>query len=275
MENVFIIAKKEFGDLLSNKIIMVTIAVYLLLISFNLYDFYSAAIAHRVINFYGATIGSILYVLIEYGAILAIVIGVISISNERYNNALNVLVSKPLYRDTIINGKLIGSLCFVACIFSMVIAFYTLGLFLLFGNMIATMVLDYFIRVPVTFFVSIVYVSIFLSLAMFISIIVKDQAFSMITSIIVWSLLCLTRDALFVGNMALLFPGNLESNANMIAGFSPLTMIYHIGNSEFFNPGFSPISGKISIEIEVFKLIIYLAIATAVCYIGFVRSDVR
>lgn len=97
----------------------------------------------------------------------------------------------------------------------------------------------------------------------------------MITSIIVWSLLCLTRDALFVGNIALLFPGNLESNAHMIAGFSPLTMIYHIGNSEFFNPGFSPISGKISIEIEVFKLIIYLAIATAVCYIGFVRSDVR
>ncbi|AFC99479.1 hypothetical protein Mtc_0715 [Methanocella conradii HZ254] len=277
MRNVSIIARKEFRDLLSNRIVIVTMAVYLLLIAYSVYGFYVDASSNKIVNFYGATVGHILYVLTDYGAILGIVIGVVSISKERSNSALNVLISKPLYRDTIINGKLIGSALFLAAMFCLVIAFYTSGLFLLCGNMISTLIFDYLIRLPVAFLVSLIYVMFYLSIAMLISIIIKDQAFATIISVIVWALLGFIRNASFADNLAAIivkiFPGNVQGYINFIAGFSPETMRFWISNSNFFDPEFY---GSVPpIETAVFRLLIYLVVAIVVCYIGFVRSDVR
>ncbi len=277
MGNVLIIARKEFGDLLSNRIIIVTMAVYLLLIAYNIYGFYMDTSNPHVVNFYGATMGRILYVLTDYGSILGIVIGVVSISKERSTNALNVLVPKPLYRDTIINGKLLGSALFLVTMFCLVTAFFTSGLFLFCGNMIMQWLPDYLTRLPVALFVSLVYVMFFLAIAMFISIIIKDQAFATITSVIVWALMGFIRNASFADTLAAIivkiFPGNVQNNiVNFIAGFSPETMRLWISSSNFFNPEFY---GNVPpIETAVFRLIIYLVVAVVVCYIGFVRSDV-
>lgn len=231
----------------------------------------------RVVNFYGATMSSVLYVLTDYGSILGIVIGVVSISKERNTNALNVLVSKPLYRDTIINGKLIGSVLFLVTMFCLITAFYTSGLFLLCGNMILQWLPDYLTRLPVALFISLIYVMFYLSIAMFISIIIKDQAFATIISIIVWALMGFIRNASFADNLAAIivkiFPGNVQGYINFIAGFSPETMRFWISNSNFFDPEFY---GNVPpIETAVFRLLIYLVVAIVVCYIGFVRSDVR
>lgn len=277
MGNVLIIARKELGDLLSNRIIIVTMAVYILLIAYNIYGFYMGTSNPRVVNFYGATMSSVLYVLTDYGSILGIVIGVVSISKERNTNALNVLVSKPLYRDTIINGKLIGSVLFLVTMFCLITAFYTSGLFLLCGNMILQWLPDYLTRLPVALFISLIYVMFYLSIAMFISIIIKDQAFATIISIIVWALMGFIRNASFADNLAAIivkiFPGNVQGYINFIAGFSPETMRFWISNSNFFDPEFY---GNVPpIEIAVFRLLIYLVVAIVVCYIGFVRSDVR
>lgn len=273
--NMLVIAKKEFGDLLGSKLVIITIAVFLILVIFSINDFYNGASEGKILNFYGAATGSILYVLIEYGAIMGIIIGVTSVSNERRNNALNVLVVKPLYRDTIINGKLIGSLCALACIFGLVIAFYTAGLLLVSGSMMVPVLFDYMIRLPFEFVLAIIYVMIFLSLAMFISIMVKDYAVSIITGLITWSLLLFIQNANFAANIASLFPGDYDSNVSLITDFSPHTMIYLIGNSKFFDQSINLIAGLDSMSFQVVGLMVYLVVAVIICYIAFVRRDIQ
>lgn len=46
------------------------------------------------------------------GTIIGIMIGFSTISSEKFGKALNILVTKPLYRDTIINGKIIACIGF-------------------------------------------------------------------------------------------------------------------------------------------------------------------
>ncbi len=277
MGSVLVIARKEFGDLLSSRIIIVTMAVYLLLVSYSVYGFYMDASANRSMSLLGSTVGSILYVLTGYGSIIGVVIGVVSISKERSNSALNVLVSKPLYRDTIINGKLIGSVLFLACMFCLVIAFYTSGLFLLCGSTIAQWAFDYVIRLPVAFFISLVYVMIFMSLAMFISTLIKDQAFATIMSVIAWDLIEFIRNAAFADNLAWLltrvFSWDYNSVNHWIGELSPGTIIFWISNNRFFEPELQVMNVP-PMEVEVAKLLVFLVAAVVVCYIGFVRSDV-
>jgi ABC-2 type transport system permease protein len=273
--NMLVIAKKEFGDLLGSKMIIITIAVFLILVVFSINDFYSGASTGKILNFYSAATGSILYVLIGYGAIVGIIIGVTSVSNERRNHALNVLISKPLYRDTIINGKLLGSICALACIFGLIIAFYTAGLLLVCGGMIAPILFDYAIRLPFELILAIIYVMIFLSLAMFISIMVKDYAVSIIMSLIAWSLLLFIQNANFAVNIASLFPGDYDNTVDLITDFSPHTMIDLIGNSKFFDQSINIMEGLNSMSFQVIELLVYLLIAIMICYLAFIKRDIQ
>jgi len=73
------------------------------------------------------------YSLCWYGSLVAIVLGFTSISEELDGKALNNLLVKPLYRDTIINGKIIGTLGFALCLFLFTTALYTIFMFIYYG----------------------------------------------------------------------------------------------------------------------------------------------
>jgi ABC-2 type transport system permease protein len=277
--NVLIIARKEFSDLLSDKMILVTICVYLLLSAASISAYYSGVSANKILNVYGATTGELLYVLIEYGAIVGIIIGVTSISNERRNNALNILISKPLYRDTIINGKLIGSFCALLCIFILVAAFYTAGLLIFCGNFVAPFLFDYAMRLPVQVIVALIYVMVFICLAMSISILVKDYAVAVILSIFSWSILLLFQSSSFAGVIVPYITSHISVNYHdaqtLFESLSPHTMIDWISNSGIFDPSVSFTNGLNSMMINVVELLIYMAVAVIICYIAFLRSDVQ
>ena len=61
------------------------------------------------------------------GPIIGVIIGCSTISAERMGNALNTLITKPVYRDTIINGKIMGSLIFFAAYIFFIMLIFTAG----------------------------------------------------------------------------------------------------------------------------------------------------
>lgn len=66
-----------------------------------------------------------------YCGIVAVFIGVTSIAEERRNNAINILLAKPLYRRDLIAGKVVGLNAYMLCVimFGMTLAAVVLSIF--------------------------------------------------------------------------------------------------------------------------------------------------
>lgn len=66
-------------------------------------------------------------------AFLAMCLGVISISSERYNGALRVLIAKPVYRKDIFIGKYVGILAFLFLLTLVAMTLFISLMFITFG----------------------------------------------------------------------------------------------------------------------------------------------
>ena len=132
MSGLVIIAGKEFKELLSNRWVLLVIVALLVYLCSWTYDFYSVlsgGVPGAELMF-GENLGVaadnyVFFGMCWFGTILGVIIGCSTISAERIGNALNTLVVKPVYRDTIINGKLLGSLAFLVTIMAFYVAFIT------------------------------------------------------------------------------------------------------------------------------------------------------
>ncbi len=167
--NVQKVAKKEFYDLLTSRLILIVIAIYLILIIMNVnstYNIFNNTSNNVSKNINGnlslLMLSALTDILSGYGAIAGIMIGSNSIASERRGNALNTLLVKPLYRDTVINGKLTGVVGFFICVFSIVILFFTSAMFIVCGNSIAPFIGDYISRLPVIIFTSLIFTTFFI-----------------------------------------------------------------------------------------------------------------
>jgi|WetSurMetagenome_2_1015567.scaffolds.fasta_scaffold21177_3 ABC-2 type transport system permease protein len=107
-----------------------------------------------------------------YCAIVALFIGVTSIAEERRNNAINILLAKPLYRRDVIAGKVLGLNIYMLCVivFGMTLAAVMLAVFymppsdpVLFLGRLAIYILLLF-----------VYSSLNIAISMLVGIIIKD-----------------------------------------------------------------------------------------------------
>jgi ABC-2 type transport system permease protein len=125
---IFVIAKKEFRDVFSSKIIWALSVMFLLFmivgITNGVDEFKEADLSYQASiesvqneegiyqDFEEPKIGKIFKHTVEYfamfGAMLALVLGFNSISEERKNGTLKLLLSYPVYRDNVINGKFIA-----------------------------------------------------------------------------------------------------------------------------------------------------------------------
>jgi ABC-2 type transport system permease protein len=196
---MFIIAKNEFFNLLNSKLIFVVVAVYILLLIksmvgmrppgdpiytstlSNLHllgiadsDYYTCALLYGVGN-----------ILRLFGALFGVVLGVCTVASERYGKTLGNLVAKPLYRDTIINGKLLGCSMFILALFLITLLAYTVYIMVCWGGAFLPLAGDYLIRLPIVAVAALIYVMFFFALAMLISLVVKDLAFALIASMLI------------------------------------------------------------------------------------------
>jgi len=278
--NLLNMVKKEFQDLISSRMVLVILLGYSIYIIFYIYYSYASLSNGMGPQLkYGSNIGLalanwLLSVLASYlGPVIGVMIGCTSIASERHKNTLNTLLVKPVFRDTIINGKILGSLMFLALIIGFTIAFYTSCIFVLCGDSLSSTIYDYMSRLPFVFFISLVMVSIFLFGSMLMSLLIKNQAFSLIMGTILVYLSNYLCTADFVISMARVFPEYENSIASFVINFTPTGPLVNI-RDYLFNDSISIIMALQYILPDILKFFIFVAFLSIFCYIIFIRSDV-
>ncbi len=280
MENLLNMVKKEFQDLISSRMVLVILLGYSIYILFHVYHSYTILSSGSGSELqYGSNVGLalanwLLSVLATYlGPIIGIMIGCTSIADERHKNTLNTLLVKPIFRDTIINGKIIGSLLFLALIIGVTIAFYTSCLFVLCGNILASTFYDYISRLPFIFFISLILISIFLVGSILLSLLIKNQAFALIMGTILVYLSNYVYKADFVLSIARVFPEYGNSIMSFIYNFAPTGPLIDIRNY-LFNDSISITMAIQYVFPDLFKFFIFVFILIVFCYVVFIRCDV-
>ena len=113
------------------------------------------------------------------GMILAIAIGFDLISREQDDGTLKSLLSRPIYRDSVINGKAIAAIALIAVVLAA--TFLISGAILLFNNIVPQG--DDLTRMIALYLVSLLYMVVFLAIAMMVSAIARNTSMAMMISL--------------------------------------------------------------------------------------------
>jgi ABC-2 type transport system permease protein len=226
------IVRKEFTDLIGSKVVVITLIVYLVLVGLVVYSFYYS-VTHFGFSKPGERLVGLTFnmvqILVEYGSILAVVIGFTSVWNETRNSALGVLAVKPIRRNTIILGKLIGALMFMFCLSVLSVLAYVSGLLILTGNITGPSIEVFLGWIPAILALALVCDTIFLLLAMLFALMTRDTILSLFLGVLSWIILNeFIPNIAFAGNLSLLFGANQEAADSFFNSLSPLGSVNQI-----------------------------------------------
>lgn len=117
------------------------------------------------------------------GAILAIMLGYRTITEERESGGLQLILSRPVFRDQLLTGKLLGNSAVIAMLLALVFV-CNAALLAVVGHALPS---GFEIgRIGMFVLVAFVYMSLFLMLSMFLSINMKDSASVFLVSLVAW-----------------------------------------------------------------------------------------
>jgi ABC-2 type transport system permease protein len=271
--NMINLASKDFRDLLSNKCIIITIALYLLMILF--FNFLlNDQVLHGVFTndqLFSMSLGWC-GIIMSYGSIIGVMIGFSLIASEKFGNALNTLITKPLYRDTIINGKLLACMLFLLVVFGLTISLYFSMLLILFKASIGYVLVAAFSRIVLAFYVAMLYVLIFTLISMLIPIIIKRQSIALLLVILILILLrSVIPTVSFAGNIYHLLGGQAY---NLVVTLCPDWAYSTIVTYGLYDPSVSTLSLLNNCWSEIVNLFLYAVVLLVICYISFIRRDI-
>jgi ABC-2 type transport system permease protein len=289
MGNTIKIAKKEFSDLLNSNVIIIVVLVFAFLIILNIQGFsvnLDNQLGRGILQQSDAvefTLRFIIRNVTNYACFIGVMIGVSCIAIEKHNNALGVLITKPVYRDTIINGKLIGIFAFLLMLFSLVIILYVSGILIVSGNVIGPQLSDFLLRIPLVLLLTIILTIVYVSLSILISTIVKSQAMAIILSVFTIPVsVFIMGDNFGVAFAYILnrnFGWDFASTSNFITGLSPVgilnQMIFSSGSHGILNPMLGINDIVTDYGGNLLKLVLAAALVVVLGYIAFIRTDVR
>ncbi|MFC1846165.1 ABC transporter permease [Chloroflexota bacterium] len=240
----------------------------------------------------GGDVKSFLYIISLVLPIIGIILGFDAINSERSSGNLSRLLSQPIYRDSLINGKFAAGIAvLVILIVSIVAVISGLGLRMIGVAPSAEEVLRLFTFI----FVSVLYGAFWMSLAILFSVLFKQVTTSILSSLGIW--LFLVIFTLFnVPALIMFLSGGSDASALetaiMISRISPI-FVYQESVSMFLLPttmtglGVSisqgielthPLSFTQSLLLvwpQIISFIALTAICFAISYIKFMREEIR
>lgn len=239
-----------------------------------------------------------------FGPLMGLVLGFDTINRERNEGTLSKLLSQPIYRDVVINGKFLAGVVVISVMmFSIILVITGLGLLTL-GIVPG---IEELMRIFIYLVISVVYISLWLGVAILFSIIFRSTATSALAALAVWIffLLCvpygidvlekaLTPDlseatpevilqrAKIVKSFALISPMELYNDATATI-IDPLEKsvrstipgrMESISMARFAGP--LPLLQSILIVVPyIISLIAITVICFAISYIVFMRQEIR
>lgn len=176
MNNVVVIAQKEFTDnLWSSRFWVLTSIFLLILFSYS----YRTGLSSSFID--------VIQIIAVFAPVIGIALGFDVITKEMESNSLNVLLTHPVFRDNIITGKIIGSMLTLGLVvFLSVTVLFGTNL-LISGKEVNLVELN---RLLIFAALTFIYLLIFVAMAIFSSIISKNEVDSLTYSIAVWLNFC-------------------------------------------------------------------------------------
>jgi ABC-2 type transport system permease protein len=204
MNNIIIITKKEWKDILRSKMFMYIVLIFIVLtitsltVSFLVFngqvnEYQQSVALLKQLGKEPATPSPRLYPLnllrgvVDYieivGAVLGIMLGYISISKERTTKALKILLTKPLTKKELACGKILGNTLFILILLSIVGILIFLSIFFIGGVILTAEEL-----LKIIFFVvfSTIYILLFFMLSFFFTLQQKTITHALILSFIIW-----------------------------------------------------------------------------------------
>lgn len=273
MNKTLIIARKEFEGFVSDRWLLAILAIYLVLVlSFVFFPANQTSSGALSESYFFSMMIGWSNAIMNYGTIFGIMIGFSSMSYEKFNHALNTLTLKPLYRDTIINGKIIACATFLLVVFGLTVALYTASVLAIYGASAAGIISSAIGRAPIIFFITFLYALIFMLLAMLVSILVKRQSVALLLSVLLYILMSAILPTMsFAGNIYNIFGSHAYFT---IVNFFPDYAFQMLSLQGLYDPAKDAL-GVLSVNWANFILFpLYVVILVVLCYVTFLRRDI-
>ena len=148
-----------------------------------------------------------------FGPLVGLVLGFDTINSERNEGTLSKLLSQPIYRDVVINGKFLAGVVMITVMMVSIILVIT-GLGLLTLGIVPG--IEELMRIFIYLVISVVYISLWLGVAILFSIVFRSTATSALAALAVWIffLICVPYGVNILSNA--LTPDTPDINAEEI-----------------------------------------------------------
>ena len=225
IKNVLVVAQKEFADNLWSPRFVSLVSVFaIILFSFSYRD------SIKGINIFETGFVDVTQIIAVFLPLLGISLGFDSIIKEKKSASLNVLLTHPLYRDNIITGKILGAMITLVLVVFISVIVSVGTILLVSGTQVAFAELN---RILVFTVLTYLYLSIFLLVGIFTSIISKNAINSLGNGICAWLVLCVVFGGLImmisstVTDQSVFDLGNNENVLDINSQLQKLTPVHY------------------------------------------------
>ena len=312
MAEVLVVSRKEVADIFGSKRYLILFAMILLLSTLSVYQgvqyIRNSPQAGFLAIFSGTGFGfSFLQWMIFFGPILGLVLGFDAINKEKTSGTLSILLSQPIFRDSIINGKFIAGATALATL-----TMSTIGIMC--GLAIPMLgfgpTFEGASRIVILSSLTVLYLAFWLSIGLLFSVIAKKTSTSMLASIATWLFFTIVINILAYLIASLIVPiptcmfqtGDPESQGlelfqspeylelmqrriaitSRILKVSPINLYseaaLHILGVAQVLPGMDApnvVSGIAAIWANIITIAVGLVVCFVVSYVTFLRSEIR
>lgn len=181
LKRILIVARKEFSDMISGKRLWVLIGLLVLIYVASMSSLrFLPGYSITVNQIFSSAVGSVGFI----APLLGIAFGYDEISREREGGTLRLLLSRPVYRDDVINGKVLSSLM-------------VMGMLIFISTFITASIAIIFYGIPVSLgdlaklvifsISSLVLAFSYYSISLLLSVVLRKSSYALLLSLLIWA----------------------------------------------------------------------------------------